>query len=152
MPTQAYRALGVLDELRRAGLPVRDSVIYAARTDPDGLLGTAGGPEEKVAFIDARVNAGQVRDLSYGSIELGGMVEVYADPTGAAERKDGYTGPCWIFLRGPVLLRLSPRLTEVQAVSYAAAFRRSRIASRTLACTGSAGSRPRQPSSTQPTA
>jgi hypothetical protein len=147
MPTQAYRALGVIEELRLAGLPVRDSVIYAARTDPDGLLGTTRGPEEKVAFTDARVNAGQVRDLSYGSIELGGMVEVYADPAGAAERKDGYTGPCWIFLRGPVLLRLSPRLTEVQAVSYAAAFRRSRIASRTLACTSPAGSR-RQPSST----
>ena len=152
MPTQAYRALGVLEELRRAGLPVRDSVIYAARTDPDGLLGTAGGPEEKVAFTDARVNAGRVHDLSYGSIELGGMVEVYADPTGAAERKDGYTGACWIFLRGPVLLRLSPRLTEVQAVSYAAAFRRSRIANRTLGCTGSAGTRSRQASSTRSTA
>jgi len=45
MPTKAYRALAVLDELRRAGLPVRDSVIYTDQTDPDALLGTAAGPE-----------------------------------------------------------------------------------------------------------
>jgi hypothetical protein len=152
MPTQAYRALGVIEELQRAGLPVRDTVIYSARTDPDGLLGTAGGPEEKVAFTDARVNAGRVHDLSYGSLELGGVVEVYADSAGAAERKDSFTGPCWIFLRGSVLLRLSPRLTEVQAVSYAAVFRRSRSSSRILTCTGPAGLRPRQPGSAQPTA
>src|SRR5262249_59167820 len=113
MSTQASRAVAVLGELRRAGLPVRDSVIYTEHTDPDGLLGTAGGPEEKVAFTDARVNAGEVRDLSYGSMELGGVIEVYADPTRAAERKDGYYGPCWLFLRGSVLLRLSPPLTAV---------------------------------------
>jgi len=135
MSTQASRAVAVLGELRRAGLPVRDSVIYTEHTDPDGLLGTAGGPDEKVAFTDARINAGEVHDLSYGSLELGGVVEVYSDPTRAAERKEGYCGACWIFLRGSVLLRLSPRLTEVQAASYAAAFRRSRIADRALAGT-----------------
>ncbi len=123
MPTQVYRALAVLDELRRAGLPVRDSVIYTEHTDPDGLLGTTAGPEEKVAFIDARINPGQVRDRSYGSIELGGVVEVYADPVRATERKEVPAGPCWVFVWDAVLLRLSPRLTELQASTYVAAFR-----------------------------
>jgi len=136
MPTQAYRALAVLDQLRNAGLPVRDSVIYTEHTDPDGLLSTAGGPEEKIAFIDSRINAGAVHDLSYGSIELGGVVEVYSDPTSASERKDCAAGPCWLFLRGAVLLRLSPRLTEVQAASYAAALRRARRAGRGYIRTG----------------
>jgi hypothetical protein len=123
MPYQAYRALAVLDELRRAGLPVRDSVIYTHHTDPDGLLGTAGGPEEKVVFTDARINPGQVRDHSYGSMELGGVVEVYADPAHAADRKETSAGPCWVFVRDALLIRLSPRLTELQASTYAAIFR-----------------------------
>jgi len=124
MPNQAaYWALAVLDDLRRAGLPVRDSVIYTEHTDPDGLLGTDAGPEDKVAFIDARINPGRVQDRSYGSIELGGVVEVYADPVRAAERKAVSTGPCWVFMHDSVLLRLSPRLTELQASTYAAVFR-----------------------------
>jgi hypothetical protein len=123
MPNHAHRALAVLSELRRAGVPVRDSVIYTEHTDPDGLLSTDAGPEEKVAFIDARINPGRVQDRSYGSIELGGMVEVYADPVRAAERKEVVTGPCWVFMRDAVLLRLSPRLTELQVSTYAAVFR-----------------------------
>jgi hypothetical protein len=124
MPTQAYRALAVLDELRRAGLPVRDSVIYTEHTDPDGLLGTAGGPVEKVAFIDSRINPDRVSDRSYGSVELGGVVEVYADPEHAAARHEHHpNGPYWVFVHEDVLIRLSPRLTELQASRYAAAFR-----------------------------
>jgi hypothetical protein len=123
MPNHAQRALAVLGELRRAGVPVRDSVIYTEHTDPDGLLSTDAGPEEKVAFIDARINPGRVQDRSYGSIELGGVVEVYADPVRAAERKEVTTGPCWVFMRDAVLLRLSPRLTELQVSTYAAVFR-----------------------------
>jgi hypothetical protein len=123
MPTQAHRALAVLDDLRRAGLPVRDSVIYTENTDPDGVLGTASGPEEKIAFIDARINPDRVMDRSYGSIELGGVVEVYSDEAGAADRKEVSSGPCWVFMQDSVLLRLSPRLTELQASTYAALFR-----------------------------
>jgi hypothetical protein len=123
MPNHAYRALAILGELRRAGVPVRDSVIYTEHTDPDGLLSTDAGPEEKVAFIDARINPGRVQDRSYGSIELGGVVEVYADPVRAAERKEVTAGPCWLFMRDAVLLRLSPRLTELQVSTYAAVFR-----------------------------
>jgi hypothetical protein len=124
MPTQAYRALAVLDELRRAGLPVRDSVIYTEHTDPDGLLGTPAGPVEKIAFIDFSINPDRVKDRSYGSVELGGQIEVYADPDHAAARRDYHlNGPCWVFAHEDVLIRLSPRLTELQASRYAAAFR-----------------------------
>jgi len=123
MPTKAYRALAVLDDLRGAGLPVRDSVIYTENTDPDGVLGTASGPEEKVAFIDARINPDRVLDRSYGSIELGGVVEVYSDAAGVVDREETFNGPCWVFMRDSVLLRLSPRLTELQTFTYAAVFR-----------------------------
>lgn len=123
MPIQAYRALAVVDDLRSAGLPVRDSVIYTDHTDPEGLLGADGGPAEKVAFIDARINPDRVSDRSYGSVELGGVVEVYEDPTHAAERQDHHGGACWVFVHDEVLIRLSPRLTEIQAAAYARAFR-----------------------------
>jgi hypothetical protein len=123
MPTQAHRALAVVDELRRAGLPVHVSVIYTDHTDPDGLLGVDGGPAEKVAFIDARINPDRVLDRSYGSIELGGVVEVYADPEHAAARQDHHGGAWWVFVHDDVLIRLSPRLTEIQAAAYASAFR-----------------------------
>jgi hypothetical protein len=123
MPTLAYRALAVVEELRRAGLPVRDSVIYTDHTDPDGLLGVDGGPIEKVAFIDARINPDRVSDRSYGSIELGGVVEIYGDPEHAAARHDNPGRSCWVFVHDNALLRLSPRLTEVHASAYAAAFR-----------------------------
>lgn len=124
MPTQAYRALAVLDELRRAGVPVRDSVIYTEHTDPDGLLGSAYGPAEKIAFTDSRINPDRVTDRSYGSVELGGLVEVYPDPEHAVARHEHHLeGPCWVFVHEDVLVRLSPRLTELQASTYAAAFR-----------------------------
>jgi len=123
MPSQAHRALAVLEDLRRAGLPVRDSVIYTGNTDPDGVLGTSSGPEEKVAFIDARINPDRVLDRSYGSIELGGVVEVYSDAAGVVDREETFNGPCWVFMRDSVLLRLSPRLTELQTFTYAAVFR-----------------------------
>jgi hypothetical protein len=123
MPTQAYRALAVVEDLRCAGLPVHDSVIYTDHTDPEGLLGAPGGPIEKLAFIDARINPGRVSDRSYGSIELGGVVEVYADPAHAADRRDHHGGAWWVFVHDEVLIRLSPRLTELQAAAYASAFR-----------------------------
>jgi hypothetical protein len=123
VPTQAYRALAVVDELRRAGLPVRDSVIYTEHTDPDGLLGADGGPCEKVAFIDRRINPGHVKDRSYGSMELGGVVEVYADAEHAATRRDQPGGSCWVFVQDEYVIRLSPRLTELQAAAYSTAFR-----------------------------
>jgi len=123
VPTQAYRALAVVVELRRAGLPVRDSVIYTDHTDPDGLLGADGGPVEKVAFIDRRINPDRVTDRSYGSIELGGVVEVYADSEHATARRDHPGCPCWVFVHDEFLVRLSPRLTELQAAAYSTAFR-----------------------------
>jgi len=113
----------MVDELRRAGLPIRDSVIYTEHTDPDGLLGTAGGPCEKVAFIDRRINPGQVKDRSYGSVELGGVVEVYADAEGATARRDRLDGSSRVLVQDEYLVRLSPRLTKLQAAAYATAFR-----------------------------
>ena len=116
------QALVVREELRRAGLPVQASVIYTEQTDPGGL-GTPGGPVEKIAFVDNRINPGAVDDQSYGSVELGGVVEVHADPVSAARRRDTPLRPCWVFDRGHVLILLSPHLTEVQAAGYAHALR-----------------------------
>jgi hypothetical protein len=117
------QALVVMEELRRAGLPVQASVIYTEQTDPDGGLGTPGGPVQKIAFVDNRINPGAVDDQSYGSVELGGVVEVYADPANATRRRDTPLGPCWVFDRGHLLILLSPHLTEVQTTGYAHALR-----------------------------
>lgn len=117
------QALVVLEELRKAGLPVQASVIYTEQTDPGGELGAPGGPVQKIAFVDARINPGAVDDQSYGSVELGGVVEVHADPASATRRRDIQLRPCWVFDRGQVLILLSPHLTEVQAADYAHALR-----------------------------
>lgn len=115
--------MAVLNELRKAGLPVQASVIYTEQTSPDGVLGAWGGPVQKIAFVDARINQGAVIDRSYGSVELGGMVEVHTDSASATRRRDTQVRSCWVFSRDHVLLLLSPHLTELQAAEYARALR-----------------------------
>jgi len=121
VPTLAIHALAMLEELRKDGLPVRSTVIYTQLTDPDGLLGTTDGPAEKVAFVDARINAGRVHDRSYGSLELGGTIEVYDDArtaTAMAAQAAARPGSGRVVTWDGVLLVLSQHLTKLQADGY----------------------------------
>ncbi|MBI1759522.1 MAG: hypothetical protein HYR62_09910 [Actinobacteria bacterium] len=119
MPSHAQVALAVLNQMREAGMPVRSSVIFTRRTDPDSSLGTGSGPAEKVVFFDARVNRGAVVDHCYWNPEFGGQVEVYPDPAAAARQADSGPDGYRVLVRGSVLVRLSPHLTRLQVAEYA---------------------------------
>ena len=108
----------------------RLSVVYNAQTDPNELLGTPNAYVSKAAFTDTRIDPAQADDTETGSIELGGSVEVFIDEADARARKEYLDQAIadlpidvseYSYLRGPVLLRLSRRLTPEQAAEYEAA-------------------------------
>jgi hypothetical protein len=108
----------------------RLSVVYTAQTDPNELLGTPNAYVSKAAFTDTRIDPAQADDTETGSIELGGSVEVFIDEADALARKQYLDQTLaelpidvseYSYLRGPVLLRLSRRLTPDQAAEYKAA-------------------------------
>lgn len=121
MPSHAQIALRLLNYLRAAGLPVRSSVIFTSRTDPELAGASRAGPREKVVFADSRINRAAVRDHRYGNPEFGGQVEVYADPTAAVGQVSAGPDGFRVLLRGRILLRLSPHFTRVQVAEYAEA-------------------------------
>jgi hypothetical protein len=51
------------------------TVVYTAKTDPNGDLGRPGKYISKAVFTDSRVDERKVSDSSKGSVELGGGVE-----------------------------------------------------------------------------
>lgn len=120
MRDAAFQATAALDHLRRLGVPARTSVIWTEHTDP--ALGSPGGPLEKVAFTDQRINHGMVADRSYGSVELGGVVEVYASPPDAPD------DDVRVIRYENLVLRLSPHLTAQQACEYAGLLSRLTLA------------------------
>jgi hypothetical protein len=108
----------------------RLSIVYNAQTDPNELLGTPNAYLSKAAFTDTRIDPAQANDTETGSIELGGSVEVFKDEADARARKQYLDQTIaglpidaseYSHLRGPVLLRLSRRLTPEQAAEYEAA-------------------------------
>jgi hypothetical protein len=109
---------------------VTPRIVYTAQTDPNQLLGTAHSYTSKAAFTDSRINPAEANDTEIGSIELGGSVEVFANDADARARKD-YLDQIvkdlpidvseYSHLHGPVLLRLSRRLTPTQVTEYEAA-------------------------------
>jgi hypothetical protein len=108
----------------------RLSVVYNAQTDPNQLLGTPHSYVSKAAFTDTRINPAQANDTEPGSIELGGSVEVFNNEADAQARKQYLDQTLaelpiavreYSYLREPVLLRVSRRLTPEQAAEYQAA-------------------------------
>jgi hypothetical protein len=109
---------------------VTPGIVYTAQTDPNQLLGTPHSYTSKAAFTDSRINPAEANDTEIGSIELGGSVEVFANDADARARKD-YLDQIvkdlpidvseYSYLHGPILLRVSRRLTPTQATEYQAA-------------------------------
>ncbi|MGW0615631.1 hypothetical protein [Streptomyces sp. NPDC002788] len=113
-----------------AGIPVEDAVLYVhADEDPDGLLGADGGCRSKLTFEDRRIDGGTVAVPDPGSVHLGGAIEVFAGADAARARAESLHTSAFrspvraehTYLKGHVLLRLSPYLAESAADAYAAA-------------------------------
>jgi hypothetical protein len=108
----------------------RLSIVYSAQTDPNQLLGTPNLYVSKAAFTDTRIDPAQAKETEIGSVELGGSVEVFLDEADARARKQYIDETIadlpidvseYSYVRGPVLLRLSRRLTPEQAAEYESA-------------------------------
>ena len=123
MALSVLDATQVVGRLQAAGLPVTGAVAYSAATDPNHLLGRPNEYTSKAAWVDTRaVDPG----ASAGAVGAGGGVEVFATAAGAMARAryiqtiatripifDEYD-----YLAGPVLVRVSAKLTPTQAAAY----------------------------------
>ncbi|MFF6874686.1 hypothetical protein ACFY9S_04990 [Streptomyces sp. NPDC012474] len=115
--------------VERAGLPAENSVLYThPDEDPDGLLGAPDSYRSKLTFEDRRIDAGAVTAPDPGSVQLGGAIEVFPGADAARTRAEhlqtsAARSPAHAeraYLKGRILLRLSPYLTESAADAYAA--------------------------------
>lgn len=100
-----------------------------AENDPNHLLGRPGQYTSKVTFTDSHIKASDVVDSSKGSVDLGGAVEVFADPAAATARAKYIQAVTkslpalaeYDYVHGTVLVRVSHYLTPTQAAEYKAA-------------------------------
>jgi hypothetical protein len=108
---------------------VKLSGTVTAANDPNHLLGRPGQYTSKVTFTDSRIKASDVIDSSKGSVDLGGSIEVFADPTDAAARANYLEAVTRLmsaltendYLHGTVLLRVSHYLPPAQGTAYKSA-------------------------------
>ena len=102
------------------------SGTVTAATDPNHLLGRPGQYTSKVTFTDTRIKASDVTDSTKGSVDLGGAIEIFADPAGATARakyiqaiaKSMPAVAEYDYVHGAVLVRVSHYLTPAQAATY----------------------------------
>jgi hypothetical protein len=111
----------MVEAFRRAGLPVRDVVIYTEDNDPNSLLGRPNQYVAKASWKDARV------DVSGESgTDTGGTVEVFANRQDMEARKKYVETVSrgtpllaeYTFAHNNALLRLTRELTPKQAKQY----------------------------------
>ncbi len=127
-PLSPAPAEAVARDLRGSGVPVHVSVVFTPETDPDALLGRPGGYVSKLAFVDSRVNGGEVADGDPGSVALGGVIEVFPDADLARRRAQRLQQAAvgiptlaeYDFLSGRTLIRVSRYLTSSAARQYLA--------------------------------
>lgn len=116
----------VVAELARLTPTATPGTVFTAETDPDHLLGQADSYLSKAAFFDSRIDPGTASGGD-GGIQRGGVVEVFADEQGAARRMEYLQelGPPWgeeyLYVSGPVLVRVANALTPWQSSEYATA-------------------------------
>jgi hypothetical protein len=110
----------------------RPGFVYTADTDPNHLLGRPNGYTSEATFSDSRISPADTAGVRAGSVQRGGSVEVFTDPSAATvrqqrlgqlERDAPLSSREYTFTDGPVLLRVSGRLSPAQAAEYAAALR-----------------------------
>ncbi|NUR04247.1 MAG: hypothetical protein HOY79_49425 [Streptomyces sp.] len=102
------------------------SDVVTAANDGNHLLGRPNQYTSKVDFTDSRIKAADVADSSKGSVDLGGSIEVFADPTDAQTRAKYIQAVTksmpvlaeYDYVHGTVLVRVSHYLTPAQAGQY----------------------------------
>jgi endonuclease YncB( thermonuclease family) len=104
------------------------TTVYTAESDPNKLLGRPNGYVSKAEFADSR--ATEDSPITLAGVDGGGSVEVFADEDRATARRTyldqiGQKLPTlaseYDYQSGPVLVRVSHRLTPAQAAEYQSA-------------------------------
>ncbi|MEO8287251.1 MAG: hypothetical protein ABI670_12575 [Chloroflexota bacterium] len=114
----------LIELLKLAGLPIGETVVYTAETDPNKLLGRPNQYIAKASWHDTRLGA--PANPTEPEVSDGGGLEIYIDADGAKSRMDyiqelGKKLPLAVeydYVNGPILLRLSKELTPAQAKEY----------------------------------
>jgi hypothetical protein len=102
------------------------SDVVTAASDGNHLLGRPNQYTSKIDFTDSRIKAADVADSSKGSVDLGGSIEVFADPTDAQARAKYIQAVTksmpalaeYDYVHSTVLVRVSHYLTPAQAGQY----------------------------------
>lgn len=122
----AVTAKQILDQLVAAGLPVTNGAVQDENTDPNNLLGRPNGYLHRASFD---VPGGDP-DAEKGSVDRGGVIEVWADAAGAKARAEfiqttlkaaQILGTEYHYLNGPVLVRVTGKVKPSVAKPFEAA-------------------------------
>jgi hypothetical protein len=103
--------------LKDSKLPIGETVLYTADTDPDGMLGKDGGYDAAFGFTDSRLDKAE-------GVAGGGVIEFFRDADTAKARAGAAAATAKDELRsffGPVLVRLSGKMDADQAKEYTTA-------------------------------
>ena len=114
-------AEAIVAAFQAAGLPIGDSIVYTATSDPNDRLGRPGQYTGKASWADTRIEQPELADGP-----TGGTVEVFAAEDELAARRDYIKSvqqsmpmlQQYIFESGNALLRLEFALTPEQAAEY----------------------------------
>lgn len=117
-------ASAVLEILKAKGLPIGETLVITAESDPNHLLGRPGGYTSKVAWRDTRVREGD----NLGGVRAGGSIEMYPDAAVARQRGEYISAIVakapifgeYTYVQGRIVLRVSKILTPDQAEQYRA--------------------------------
>ncbi|MHB8576361.1 MAG: hypothetical protein ACYDCQ_13630 [Dehalococcoidia bacterium] len=112
---------------QRRGLQIGQVQSVTSQTDPDSQLGKSGEYASRVDFIDTGLPA----QPGAWNVESGGAIEVFASVSDAIRARKQLTTAAnrggqateVNYQAGTVVLRLSPRLSEVQQANYETATR-----------------------------
>jgi len=105
---------------------IQVTVTYDKGSDPEHLLGQPHGYLSKVAFSDSRIPKSDTEIFEKGDVEVGGSVEVFADPAAAKARAAGLAKEAkgmiaqseYDYVQGVTLVRVSHYLSPSQAHGY----------------------------------
>ncbi len=119
----------VVNALRTAGAPLTTVTVYTGESDPKHLLGRPGGYASKATFSDSRIPASELAEgLAPDDVDHGGVVEVFPTAQEATARStfiqatlrgaQGVLGTEYDYQAGPVLVRVTGKLSPAQAAVY----------------------------------
>lgn len=113
-------AEAAIAQLKTAGFPIGEMVVYTAATDQNNLLGRPNQYVSKATFRDTRLPVGDPLEVASG-----GSVETFATEADMLARKTYIEGIAksppfaeYDYGQGRILLRLSSKLTPDQALAY----------------------------------